>query len=319
MKSRVLITGGFGYVGSRTAKYLAARGDAEVVLGTRNAADPVHWMLGTEVVQMDWHSEKQLVSVCSGVTAILHLAAMNEADCAADPVGALLANSVATARLLEAAKSAKVQRFIYLSSAHVYGTPLAGSITEATLPRPRHPYATSHRAAEDCVLAAQAAGQLVGIVLRSSNGFGVPVHPAINCWSLLVNDLCRQAVVNRRLVLRSAGLHVRDFIPLHDTVRALSHCLDLDGATTDDGLFNIGGECTLRVIDLVFEIVGRCEAVLGYTPAVERPAPVQGEPAQWLDYRMDKFKATGFSLAGNRQAEIDATLMFCRDVFGRAT
>ncbi|MBK8759886.1 MAG: SDR family oxidoreductase [Sulfuritalea sp.] len=318
MKSRVLITGGFGYVGSRAAQYLAARGD-EVLLGTRSIPRSIHWMPGAEVVHMDWHSEQKLQSVCSGVTAILHLAAMNEADSAADPVAALLANGVATARLLEAAKRAQVQRFIYLSSAHVYGAPLTGRIAESLLPCPRHPYATSHRAAEDCVLAAQAAEQLAGIVLRSSNGFGVPVHSAINCWSLIVNDLCRQAVMNRRLVLRSAGLHVRDFIPLHDTVRALSHSLDLDGGKVGDGLFNIGGECTLRVIDLALEIIGRCEAVLGYTPTLERPSPVPGAPVQWLDYRMDKFKSTGFSLSGSRQAEIDATLLFCRDNFGNVS
>jgi UDP-glucose 4-epimerase len=316
MTRRVLITGGFGYIGGRVAQYLATRGDIEILLGTRGRAEAPAWLPEARPVHMDWESGGSLANALAGVQAVLHLAAMNENECAADPVAALMANGVATARLLEAAKTAGVLRFIHLSTAHVYAAPLAGHITEKTLPRPRHPYAISHRAAEDCVLAAHDAGSLAGIVLRLSNGFGAPAHPDVNRWTLLVNDLCRQAAERRRLVLRSAGLQMRDFITLHDVSRALSHCLDLVPDAVGDGLFNVGGESPLRVIDLVCEIAGRCEAVLGFAPEIDCPEPIPGETTLTLDYRMDKFKATGFVLAGDRQAEIDATLRLCRDTFG---
>ena len=171
------------------------------------------------------------------------------------------------------------------------------------------------RAAEDCVLAAHDTRRFVGLALRLSNGFGAPAYPAVNRWTLIVNDLCRQAVENHRLVLRSAGLQARDFITLHDTARALSHCLDLPPTSVGDGLFNVGGESPLRVIDLGREIAQRCEAVLGFTPDIVRPEPLPGEATTMLDYRIDKIKATGFTLTGDRLAEIDATLRLCRKAF----
>jgi UDP-glucose 4-epimerase len=112
-----------------------------------------------------------------------------------------------------------------MSTTHVYG-PQVGRLEETTLPAPRHPYATSHRAAEDAVLAAS--GNFTAMVLRLSNGFGAPTHAQANCWTLLVNDLCRQAVTDCTLRLRSAGLQHRDFIPLADVTRIVDHMLHLD-------------------------------------------------------------------------------------------
>jgi len=73
------------------------------------------------------------------------------------------------------------------------------------VPRPVHPYAITHHAAEDFVLAAHDEKRLMGYVIRLSNGFGAPAHAGVDRWTLLVNDLCRQAVQTRQLILRSAG------------------------------------------------------------------------------------------------------------------
>jgi UDP-glucose 4-epimerase len=314
-KRKVLITGGMGYVGARVAQELSGRGDLDIVLGSRQAQNSPVWLPCAGVVAMDWSSQQSLSDVCFGVDVILHLAAMNEIDCARDPVGALEANGVYSARLLEAAKLQKVSRFIYLSTAHVYGAPLAGCIDEHMLPRPRHPYATSHRAAEDAVLATHDEGKITGMVLRLSNGFGAPAHPDVNRWTLLVNDLCRQAVTQRTLTLRSAGLQRRDFVTLQDVGRVFSHVLDLGKEQVDDGVFNIGGAWAPRIIDMVELIQARCFAVLGFTPDIIRPEPGNSEVTMDLDFRIDRLLASGFELSGNAATEIDATLTLCRDAF----
>jgi len=72
---------------------------------------------------------------CDGVYVVIQAAGMNAQDCAADPVAALAFNGVATVRLVMAASRTGAQRFISLSTAHVYASPLAGTITEATYPR----------------------------------------------------------------------------------------------------------------------------------------------------------------------------------------
>jgi len=312
MMRKVLITGGFGYLGGRLAQFLASQDNYKILLGSRRQTQPPSWLQQAKVVETRWGSLKCLEEVCSGVDAIVHLAGMNAQDCAADPEAALEVNAVATTRLLQAAIFQKVKRFIYMSTAHVYGSPLGGDITEKTNPTGVHPYASSHRAGEDAVSQFR---EIEGIVIRLSNAYGTPVDKGVNCWMLMANDLCRQAVTSGRLVLRSSGLQKRDFIPLHDVTRAIKHCIELPFDKYDNGVFNLGGEASYRIMDLAELIAVRSEAVLGYKPEIERPDPVLGENSPELNYQIDKLKETGFCLNGNIEEEIDATLEFCQKTF----
>jgi UDP-glucose 4-epimerase len=313
---RILVTGGFGYVGGRVAQALAHQPHTHVRLGSRFRKNPPEWLPAASVVVTPWHEPEHLRQACSNVEIVLHLSAMNEIEAARDPAGALEINGVATARLLEAAKAEKVRRFIYLSTAHVYGAPLVGRIDETTCPRPIHPYATSHRAAEDVVLAAHDTGAVIGLVLRLSNSFGAPAHPEVNRWTLLVNDLCRQAVTTGQLVLRSAGLQRRDFVTLTDVSRAIIHLIDLPARDVGDGVFNIGGAWALTVMEMTMLVADRCKAILGFRPEIQRPDPLPEETIQPLDYRIDKLISTGFKLTGDPEDEINATLIMCHGAHG---
>lgn len=312
---RILITGGFGFVGGRVAQHLQQVGH-HIILGSRNSSPPPNWLHQAEVVQTDWNGGLALDQICHRVDIVIHAAGMNAQNCAADPIAALEANGLSTARFVGAASRAGVKRFIYLSTAHVYASPLTGTISEYTCPRNMHPYATSHLAGENAVLNASQSGQIEGIVLRLSNAFGVPMHKDVNCWTLLVNDLCRQAVTERSLTLRSAGLQRRDFVTLQDVGRAVFHVIDLSKERAGDGVFNIGGMWAPRVINMAELIQARCLAVLGFIPVIIRPEPSDGEVTLDLDFRINRLLTSGFELSGNAVAEIDAILVFCQEVFG---
>ncbi len=314
MKHRILVTGGMGFVGGRVAQSLATRSDVTLTLGSRTAQANPCWLPSAQVVAMDWRSPQSLTLACDSIDIIVHLAGMNDVDCLRDSVAALEINAVNTARLMQAAKVAGVKRVIYFSTAHVYGPSLVGQIDESTLPQGRHPYATSHRAAEDVVLTA-ANANMDSIVLRLSNGFGVPAHSAVNAWMLLMNDLCRQAVTLRSMTLRSTGLQRRDFITLQDVSRVVAHMILLPNNQIGDGLFNVGSGKSLRVIDMVELIQARCTDALGYTPEIIRPQPAENEQSPNLDYRIDKLLSTGFSLSGNPVLEIDETLRMCNECY----
>ena len=312
---RILITGGFGFIGGRLGQYLQQNGH-QVILGSRKASGPPEWLPHAEVAQIDWSDSRALELSCNGVDVVIQAAGMNAQDCASDPVAALEFNGLVTARLVAAASRVGVKRFIYLSTAHLYASPLVGTITEETCPRNLHPYATSHLAGEHAVLSANQRGQIEGIVLRLSNAFGAPVHEDVNCWTLLANDLCRQVVTKRSFKLRSAGVQRRDFVTLQDVSRAVSHVLDLSKEHMGDGIFNIGGAWTPRVIDMAELIRARCSALLGFVPAFIRTEPDEGEAALDLDFQINRLLASGFGLSGNAATEIDATLLFCHEAFG---
>lgn len=311
MSRRVLVTGGFGYLGGRIAVEMAHDASYTVRLGSRKKQPAPAWLPDAETVAMDMLEPASLAASMRDVQAVVHLAAMNENECVADPGKAILVNTLGTLNVLQAAINAGAERFIYFSTAHVYGAPLVGHITEKTLPRPIHPYAITHRAAEDFVLAAHDQNKITGIMVRLSNAFGAPTHPDVDRWTLLVNDLCRQAVQTRKMVLRSSGLQRRDFITLEDVGLAVGHLLGLSREQCSDGLFNLGGDASLSVLEMTQWIAARCEVVLGFSPEVLRPDPGSSEMVLMLNYCIDKLRQTGFRLRGTGDAEIDKTLSLC--------
>ncbi len=315
----VLVTGGLGFIGGRVIPALLATGLYRVRIGSRKQTLSKDifpaWAAQLECVGYDLFSGAGLEAACTGVDAIVHLAALNEGDSTRDPEVALLVTGLGTLKLLRAAEATGVQRFLYFSTAHVYGSPLQGVITEQTLARPGHPYSITHRVAEDFVLAAHDRKTLTGIVARCSNGFGAAADSRANCWMLLVNDLCRQAVMQRKLVLKSSGLQWRDFITLHDVGRAVIHLLQVEPERVGNGLFNLGGELALRVLDVTERIAERCEAVFGFRPVIEKLGATCGTEQPPLNYSIDKLKATGFAPAGSVDAELDAILRLCANTF----
>ena len=308
---KVLITGGFGYLGGRIAVELSRDPGFAVILGSRKSQLTPDWLPQAETVAMDVLEPKTLSKAVEGVQAVVHLAAMNAYECAADPGKSVLVNTLGTLNVLNAAIAAGLERFIYFSTAHVYGEPLIGCITEATLPRPIHPYAITHYAAENFVLAAHNQNKITGVALRLSNGFGAPTHPDVDCWTLLVNDLCCQAVKTRKIVLRSNGLQQRDFIPLMDIGRAVRHLIALPKGDCSDGLFNLGGKASLSVCKMAQRIVQRCQIKLGFSPDIERPEPSVNEQGEVLRYNCEKLVETGYTLKSVIDEAIDETLLFC--------
>ncbi len=100
MSGVVLITGAFGYVGGRTARFLSESTDISLRLGTRTTRAAPAWARGASVVETDFASPGSLYKACRGVTAVVHLAALNEIDSAADPEKALIVNTLGTLRLV---------------------------------------------------------------------------------------------------------------------------------------------------------------------------------------------------------------------------
>lgn len=313
MEPRVLITGATGYLGGRITTALSATGSYSVRLGTRQPFDALPaWAKHYDIAMIDIVTAKGLAEACAGVHAVVHLAALNELDSAADPDRAVAVNTLGTLHILEAAISAGAKRFVYFSTAHVYGSPMEGFVDEHTPAIPTHPYSITHREAEKYVMAAHRREVIEGLVIRLSNGFGAPAHSEVNRWTLLVNDLCRQAVSTGRIVLRSDGQQWRDFITLQDVGRGVDHFLRLSSSSLRDGLFNVGGDHSVRVIEMAEFVANRCAAVLDSRPSVRAAVRKGDRKPRRLEYSIAKLLSTGFVLKGDPAAEVDATLRLCQ-------
>ena len=310
---RVLITGAQGFVGGKIAQAFCAKG-YEVVLGSRVQIDPSSFTNKANSALINWSDTSSLEAACKDVDMVIHASGMNALDCSIDPLEAFEVNALHTGKLINAAISQKVKRLIYISTAHVYSNPLLGEISEDTCPKNLHPYATSHLAGENLLLANK---DIQGIVLRLSNAFGPPVNKSVNCSMLLVNDLCRQAIEEKKILLRSDASQLRDFVSMTDVVNVIEHFIDLTVQSDQENIFNVGGEFTISIGQMAEMISSRAQLLFGYKPRITIIDPKRRYDGENLKYSIEKLKSTGFQMQNLWHAEIDATLLFCKEHFGK--
>lgn len=266
---RILITGGIGFVGGRLSKALSQ--EHEIVISSRrNISNDILALHGatSSVLHHDlldsdkWPGE---------IEVVIHLASLNEIDCLKYPSAAIAINIDHSRIILENAIKKGVSRFIFFSTAHVYGNQLAGIIDEQYPLAPIHPYSITHRAAEDFVIAANRTGGIEACVIRLSNSFGAPVLPDVNRWSLLANDLSRQAVVSRKLTLHSDGSQRRDFISLTDVCGAIQALLGRSPQMPE--ILNLCSGVTMSVGEMAEKIASCYDALFGEKLLIEKSSP----------------------------------------------
>ncbi len=306
MKS-VVVTGGFGYVGGRIVQKLLAD-NYDVRVASRRSNDQIPaWARG----RVSWGNDLSLLS--EGADCIVHLAAPNETIAAGNPDRAILETVDLTRLALEAAAKTGVSRFIYFSTVHVYGH-LTGTITEATIAQPTHPYAIAHHRSEQLV---QAAGdnRMDALIVRLSNSFGAPADAGAERWSLLVNDLCRQAVCEGSLTLSSSGLQWRDFIPLHDVIRATQYFIEMPRPVSPSVLLNLSHGESMTVRQMAALILQRARLLLGPHMQLSFTASDAQPENPPLVISNQRLMQTGFRLSARFDTEIDDLLAFCKSTF----
>jgi UDP-glucose 4-epimerase len=187
---KVVITGGLGYVGGRLANHLTvAAPELSLRLLTRRAKESLPgWARKFDVLQTPLLEQAGLAEAVEGADTVIHLAAANEIICQRDPELAMEINATGTLRLLEACREKGVGRFIYMSTFHVYGATSSAVITEEMATSPTHPYAITHRVAEDFVNAYRVNHGMATLSLRLSNGYGYPADPDIDRWTLVFGE-----------------------------------------------------------------------------------------------------------------------------------
>jgi UDP-glucose 4-epimerase len=309
---KIIITGGLGYVGGRLSQYFAVGGH-EVIALSRKAgfANKAVRLKNLTVLHPD--QLRGDLSLLRGTHAFIHLAALNEHECVKYPEEAIDVNVKQTMQWLAKAEDAGASRFVYFSTAHVYGKPLLGQYTEQSLARPVHPYAITHRCAEDYVIASHDNKGINHLVIRLTNAFGGPAFPTADRWTLLVNDLCRSAVKDRTMTLLSDGLQLRDFICLHDVCAAVDHLLTGTVAPLPSPIINLSSGISMSVWDMACRVKALAEEFLDSEVKLTRKQPAPEATIAPLTISNDVLRASGFRLRNDIDAEIISTLQFFQE------
>jgi UDP-glucose 4-epimerase len=304
MSATVLLVGGFGNLGGRIAAHLSQFQDHQIVLASRKKQAAPLWAKDAQTIQLDVTDPTTFTNIPKSVNCIVQLAATNDVDSAQNPELARTVTTEGTASLLNTAIHNGIERFVYFSTAHVYGAPLQGMFTESSTTHAVHPYATTHLEAESAVAAAHENGDIQGIRVRLSNGFGRPMAYEAADWRTLTSDLCRQAVVEKRMEMRTDGLQERNFITKTDIARAVQHLIALPTSLTSDGLFNLGGSQSQSLLAMATTIQERAQKKYSAEIPLHRPEPTSAD-IQHLNFDIHKLLNTGFSLTEDTLGEID--------------
>jgi UDP-glucose 4-epimerase len=269
---KVLICGGAGYIGSNMTALLAVEGHEPVVFdnlstGHRTAVQQA------ELIEGDLGDYDLLVGTLKdrGIEAVMHFAAFIEvAESVKAPLKYYRNNLCNTQNLLAAMETAGVRKFVFSSTAAVYGIPREIPITEDSPKEPINPYGQTKWAVERMCHYQSRAGKLRYASLRYFNACGAGHNATLGedhrPESHLI-PLTIQAAMGKRPAIKIFGTDydtpdgtcIRDYIHIDDLCRA--HLLALDKLEASSELvYNLGngkGYSVRQVIETVRRVSGK--------------------------------------------------------------
>jgi len=249
----VLVTGGCGYIGSQLIRDLAE--DRALAGLTVRILDNMQRGGYQALMDLPEHGRYEFLEgdildpaavrrALEGVEAVVHLAAVVRTPLSFDhPAWTEQVNHWGTARLVEQCLDAGATRFVFTSSASVYGP--GGPFDETSVCRPMGPYAQSKWRAEQAVLAAASRG-LRPTVLRLATVFG---YAPMMRFDAVANRFAYLAGVGRPLTVYGTGQQTRPLIHVRDASAAIRFCLTHEAETTGE-VFNVVG-ANVSILDLV--------------------------------------------------------------------
>lgn len=296
--SKILVTGGAGYIGSHVVRQLGERGESVVVLDNLSTGFRSSVLYGDLVIG-DTGDERLVADLLSdhGIDTILHFAAhIVVPESVANPLKYYRNNTSNTRSLLECAVKAGVKHFIFSSTAAVYGIPSEGAASEDSPTTPINPYGLSKLMSEWMLRDVAAVTPLRYVALRYFNVAGADPQSRIGQSTPeathLIKVACEAVTGKRRSVAifgtdydTPDGTGVRDYIHVEDLAAAHLNALDYLRAGGKSTTLN----CAYGRGYSVREVLDAVERVAGVTLETQAQPRRAGDPPR-LIAKADKIR-----------------------------
>jgi len=269
LKPRILITGGFGFIGSNLIRYfLKKHKDYDIInfdlptyAGNPYNLNPIKDNAHYHYIKGDITSNLDVESIMKDIDYVIHLAAESHVDRSIQgPEIFIKTNVLGTQILLESAKKNNIQRFIHISTDEVYGSlGKTGLFTEETPITPNSPYSASKAGSDLLVYAYYKTFNFPSIITRCSNNYGPYQFP-----EKLIPLIISNALENIPLPVYGDGMNVRDWIHVED------HCSAIDAVLHRGRVgefYNIGGNNewhNIDIIKLILMVLCRSESLINF-------------------------------------------------------
>jgi UDP-glucose 4-epimerase len=296
----VLVTGGCGYIGSHVVRQLAEAGYKVVVYDNLSTGFADALINGEKLVQGDLADTASLDALFAefGFRTVLHFAAAIVApESVADPLKYYANNTRNTLNLLQACVKHKVERFVFSSTAAVYGMPANGIASEESPTEPINPYGTSKLMSEWMLRDTAAAHPMKYVALRYFNVAGADPQARMGQRTPeathLIKVSCQAALGMRDKVCiygtdypTHDGTGIRDYIHIEDLASAHLYALDYLEKGGESTRINVGYGCGSSVR----EVVAMVKKVSGVDFTVVESERRPGDPAE-LVAKADNIRA----------------------------
>ncbi len=278
---RVLVTGGAGYIGSITAQALAAHGHEVEILDDFSTGHRAALLAGAVLHEGSLLDGDFLAGVFArSFDAVMHFAAFSLiSESVAEPLLYYRNNVAGSAKLLAAVTAARVPRFIFSSSAAVYGEPDLALIPENAPTVPVNPYGRTKLAMEWMLDDAATASGFSAVALRyfnacgAASGLGEDHTPETHLIPRLLRSLQDPAfefAIYGDDYPTPDGTCIRDYIHVSDLAEA--HVLALEWADRPGlSVMNLGTETGHSVREVVKAVARVTEQPIAPAVAPKRP------------------------------------------------
>jgi len=255
--TKVLVTGGAGFIGSNFVRYALKHHpnwqvttlDALTYAGRRETLYDVSKHPRHAFVHGNIMDAAVVDPLVQDADIVVHFAAETHVDRSIKSAKSFIQTDViGTFVLLEAARrNTALQRFVQISTDEVYGSVTTGKSRETDALMPRNPYAACKAAADRFAYSYWATYEVPVIVTRASNNYGPYQFP-----EKLIPLFITNAIKGETVPLYGDGLNVRDWLHVEDHCRAIDVLL---GAGTNGETYNIGGGNEITNLDLTHRIL----------------------------------------------------------------
>lgn len=267
--SRILITGASGFIGSNLAAYLQKK-NHDIIGWDRQLNNQAFY--SEEIDLSDDNGVVKAIENCKP-DIIIHCAGSADVrKSVLNPHDDFMGNVVITHNLLFALHKLEMNhtRFVFLSSAGVYGNPQELPIRESALLKPLSPYALHKEMCEKSCEYFHENYNMDIKIARIFSAYGTGLKKQI-FW-----DMYCKYMANGRLNMFGTGKESRDYIFIDDVVKSLELIAKSD---SDDFIFNVasGKETTIReATELFADILGESRDIISFNNVVR-----EGDPINW--------------------------------------
>lgn len=267
--TKVVVTGGAGFIGANLCRVLVERQVETVVLDDLSTGEGANLDgIDIRLVEGSILDDGALDEALPGASSVIHLAALPSVPRSVlDPVASHAANASGTVSVLEAVRRHRIGHVIVASSSAVYGP-------NPTLPKhedlplmPVSPYAASKLATEQYAMAWAASYALTALAFRFFNVFG-PLQAASHDYAAVVPAFVDAALAGRPLPVHGDGEQTRDFVYVGSVAATLADAAI--GQVGHDQPVNLAFGSRITLLELITEL----EGVLGH-PLEREHLPVR--------------------------------------------